>query len=105
MSVIYEVNLRIDPERAADFGAWLPDHVQEVVELPGFVSAEIAREETDDQDAPAWSVRYRLVDREALERYLDKDAERMRADGLKRFGDRMQASRRILESTHRLPQS
>ena len=38
--VIYEVNLAVDAEIAAAYRAWLAPHIGEVLEVPGFVSAE-----------------------------------------------------------------
>lgn len=102
MTVIYEVNLRIAAPVAEPFADWLPAHVAEMLALPGFMDAVIAREETDDEEATAWSVRYRLEDRQALDDYLAEHSERMRADGLARFGEHMQASRRILTETLQL---
>lgn len=103
MSVLYEVNLEAHPDIAEEFEKWLPGHVDEVVSLPGFVVANICREERDDDRHPAWTVRYRLIDRDALDAYLDQYAEKMRDDGEQRFGDRFSATRRILTELRRLP--
>lgn len=103
MSMIYEVNLEVHPDIARDFADWLPGHVEAVLELPGFVDAEIASEEGESGDHPAWSVRYRLIDREALDHYIDEHAESMRAQATERFGDKFSASRRILKEHRRLP--
>jgi len=94
--VIYEVNLHIAAPVAASFADWLPGHVEDMLALPGFIDAVIAGEEADDNGSVAWSVRYRLRDRQALDDYFTEHAGRMRADGVERFGEHMQASRRIL---------
>ncbi|MBI1366733.1 MAG: DUF4286 family protein [Alphaproteobacteria bacterium] len=39
---------------------------------------------------------YRLESRQALNAYLAGPAASMRADGLRRFGDKMKARRRVL---------
>jgi hypothetical protein len=96
--LVYEVNLAVEAGIAEAFAAWLPGHVGELLALPGFLSAEIFR---IDEPAPpageiALSVRYRLRDRAALEAYLAGPAERLRADGLRRFGGRFRAERRVL---------
>jgi len=98
--IAYEVNLDVDADVFAPFRAWLDEHVQHMLALPGFVAAEIL-ECTDPP--PAAGRRnvctiYRLTDAAALERYLREDAARMRADGLQRFPDRFSATRRILKS-------
>ncbi len=103
MVVIYEVNLDIDTEAAPDFAEWLPHHVAEILALPGFIDAIIAREEEGTEHGKvAWSVRYRLQDRQSLDHYLAVHAERMRADGLDRFGGQMRANRRILTEIRHL---
>lgn len=92
--VIYEVNLEVQPEIAANFARWLDAHIKDMLTLPGFVGAKTYA--VTETEHPTFCVHYQLVDRAALEAYFQTDAERMRADGLKRFGDAMTASRRIL---------
>ncbi|MEO1573601.1 MAG: DUF4286 family protein [Pseudomonadota bacterium] len=98
--VIYEVNLAIAPARGDEFDAWLQDHVQAMLELPGFTGAQTLAVEPElnaPPDAPLRrTVQYRLTDRAALDRYFEQHAARMRADGVTRFGDDMSATRRIL---------
>ncbi|KFN49877.1 DUF4286 family protein [Arenimonas composti] len=97
-AVIYEVNLQVRPDLAAAYLAWLHGHVAEILALPGFEAATIARdrEATDD----GWlqlCCHYRLRDADALETYLREHAPRLRADGITRFGDGFRARRRILD--------
>jgi hypothetical protein len=100
VKVIYEVNLQVAAPAADAFAEWLPGHIEDMLALPGFIDAVIALEESTNPAAAAWSVRYRLHDRMALDNYLHTHADRMRADGLARFGDHMSATRRILVETH-----
>ena len=97
--LVYEVNLAVDAEVAAPFADWLPGHVAELLALPGFLSAEILRVEEPAPPAGevALSVCYRLRDRAALDAYLRDHADRLRGDGLARFGGRFRASRRVLQ--------
>ena len=44
-----------------------------------------------------YSIQYRSYSREALEAYYREDADRLKADGLKRFADKMLAFRTELE--------
>lgn len=95
----YEVDLEVDEQVAAAFQAWLTGHVQDMLALPGFLSATCWRV-VDPAPASGRSslcVRYVLADRAALAAYLDGAAVRMRAEGLARFGGRFQARRRVLE--------
>lgn len=98
--VIYEVNLAVDADAAADYAAWLGPHIDEVLAVPGFVSAEWWEVEPD-AGAPAdgrrrWCVQYRVESREALADYVERHAARLRGDGLARFGGRFTAGRRVL---------
>lgn len=101
--VVYEVNLRVAPDVFAAYRLWLADHIAQILALDGFVAATVFTDDAPDPDG--WSrlvVHYTLEDRAALDRYLEHDAPRMRADGVARFGDRFAATRRILavESVH-----
>lgn len=94
--LIYEVTLDIEAGRATEFDAWLKQHVQAMLALPGFQDARILRPETGDGTVRR-VVQYTLAGRAELDRYFAEDAPRMRADGAKRFGEAMRASRRVLD--------
>lgn len=99
--VFYEVNLRIDADIAAEYRLWLAGHIKEMLDIPGFVDAEVL--EVIDPAAPAdcvqLSVRYRVHGMAALQDYFEHRAAKMREAGTARFGGRFQAERRILQST------
>lgn len=98
--VIYEVNLAVDPDAASAYAAWLAPHVDEVLAVPGFVSADWWAVEPDGdrtpQDPVRWCVQYRVESRAALETYFREHAERLRGVGAARFGGRFTATRRVL---------
>jgi len=95
--VIYEVNLDVDAAVATDYRGWLDAHVQDMLALPGFVSAQVFEvAEPVEAGRVVYCVHYRLRDAAALDAYLREYAARMRADGAARFGDRFRASRRVL---------
>ena len=97
--IVYEVNLTVDREIADDYANWLGPHIEEMLALPGFESAEWLEDVDYDEEegaAPRWSVRYRLRSHDDLARYYEEHAERMRADGLDRFGTKFKATRRVL---------
>jgi hypothetical protein len=95
-TVLYEVNLEADAALEAPFDTWLRDHIADMLQFEGFLSAEIL----DDVETPPGRVRrivqYRLRNQAALDRYLREDAPRMREHGVVRFGDRFKATRREL---------
>lgn len=96
--VIYEVSLAVDAEVADAYAAWLAPHIEEVLGVPGFVSAAWFEVESDGPpDARReWVVQYRVKSRRALQAYFDHHAARLRGDGLDRFGGRFEATRRVL---------
>lgn len=96
--IIYEVNLTFDVEIAEEFREWLGLHVDDMLRIEGFESAEVhlVEEPEPPPGRATLSVRYRLTDRTALNAYLATHAERMRADGVRHFGDRFSATRRVL---------
>jgi len=96
--VLYEVNVQVDRDIAADYRAWLDAHVGVMLALPGFTGAEVFEVVETPPDAGHLSlcVHYRLRDQAALDDYLREHATHMRADGIARFGDRFRASRRVL---------
>jgi hypothetical protein len=105
-SVTYEVRLEVDEAIAADVDAWLPEHVAEMLRLPGFTSAQVY----DDAPLPVprdhkvrRTVRYELASSDALTAYLRDHAARMRQEGAQRFGDRMSATRRVLQPVDTAP--
>jgi hypothetical protein len=94
--VIYEVEARLDPSIVDEFDAWLPGHVREVITRPGFTGAEMQR---PVGEGPAGEVlrrtQYRVEGMAALERYVEQDAPRLRADVAARFGEMAIFSRRV----------
>jgi hypothetical protein len=98
--VIYEVRLEAEREIAGELDAWLPGHVAEMLRLPGFMSARIFAD-SPLPDPPDGRVRrtvhYELQSLDALTGYLRDHAARMREAGRARFGDRMRATRSVLE--------
>src|SRR5690606_19322006 len=100
--VIYEVNLSVDAEVAGAYAAWLGPHIDELLALDGFLGAARFAVEGDAGSGPGraprvrWCVQYRLRDREALDRYFEEHAARLRGDGLARFRGRFEATRRVL---------
>lgn len=95
--LVYEVTLDIQADAAVEFDAWLKDHVRQMLALPGFHDARILKPEGPEAGTERRVVQYTLGSRGELDRYLAEHAPRMREDGVKRFGDRMQASRRVFD--------
>ncbi len=94
--VIYEVDLDADPAIEGPFDTWLRDHIADVLQFPGFLSAEILAASIAPGDRIRRTVQYRLRDRAALDDYLENHATRLEAQGAALLGDRFVATRRVL---------
>jgi hypothetical protein len=95
--VVYEVSVRFtDPSISEQYSKWLSDHhVEEVLQFPGFESAEILSQ----VDQPGVVVRYNLASEDVFTKYNGSEiAKKLRADAIGLFGDKFQASRRVLIS-------
>lgn len=90
--VVYEVELEAEAAIEGPFDTWLRDHIADVLQLPGFLSAEVLAETTPVAGRVRRTVQYRLQDQAALDGYLRDHASRMHASGVARFG--AQASER-----------
>jgi hypothetical protein len=95
-TVLYEVNLDADTAIEGPFDTWLRDHIADVLQFDGFLSAEILGDDTAAEGRVRRIVQYRLRNQAALDAYLRDHAPRMRAQGIEKFGDRFRSERRVL---------
>lgn len=108
MSIIYEVNLRIEPAIQHEFMSWLYEHIGEMLKLEGFIRAVVydpqevegllAEEKSDImlEQTRQVVVHYEMHDKIALKYYLEHYAQSMRADGIAKFPKQFSATRRVL---------
>jgi Protein of unknown function (DUF3667)/Domain of unknown function (DUF4286) len=101
-TVIYEVTLDADAGIRKELDTWLKIHVHDMLQLPGFLDAKILRPKIQSDSAVSVTsmrrvVRYKLTSRKYIEQYFQQHAARMRAEAATRFGQNLQASRRILD--------
>ncbi len=94
--VIYEVNLNIDGEIYVEYLVWLKEHVQQMLQFPGFIQASFFKPEQEGNTAQEkLTVQYQLKSRDDLQTYFNEFAPKMREDGINRFGNKFSAERRI----------
>ena len=105
MAFIYEVECQLDPDIVADYDAWLPGHVRDVLACAGFVGASIESPETAPGERQRRRVRYRVESAAALDHYLENDATRLRAETAQRYGGRLQCERRVFKPREELTPS
>jgi hypothetical protein len=95
-AVIYEVNLTIDVDVVERFDEWLHKHTEEMLAIPGFISASISVPDVEDEHQKHRCVQYRLSDQATLDNYLEHHAKGMRAKSLQHFEGHFTAKRRVL---------
>jgi len=101
-NLIYEVECELDPDIVADYDAWLPGHVQDVLACAGFLGATIEAPEMPPGTRQRRIIRYELESAAALDHYLENEATRLRTETAQRFGGRVRCERRALKPRHDL---
>ena len=96
---VYEVTHRVDPEIIDDFDAWLATHIEDMLELPSIARASVFVADPDEQGRPRRVTHYLFDSDNELDEYLAGPANSMRQAAAQRFGDRFEASRRVLHET------
>jgi quinol monooxygenase YgiN len=91
--LIYEVNLKVAEQILEPYLLWLQDHIKVILQEPGFLKAHVYEE---GQNKGSFVVQYHVENSQALERYLQDTAPRMRQEAIDLFGDKFQATRRVL---------
>lgn len=95
--VMYEVDLEADAAIEGPFDTWLRDHIADLLQLPGFLSAEVLSDGSSVQGKVRRTVQYRLRNQDALDDYLSNHAPRMQETGGRLFGEQFKAERRALK--------
>lgn len=93
--ILYEVIADISPDARGDYLDWLTPHMAQMLTYDGFLSGEIFVSAEDECEITSV---YSLRDMAAMDAYLAGPAKEMRADGVKRFGGKLVARRRILKA-------
>ena len=93
--ILYEVNLKIKKEVGELFLKWLPGHMERVLKANGFFQASLFHEDREEEDALRLTVFYKVKTKKDLEFYFNGYAREMREEGLKKFPDQFEASRKI----------
>ncbi|RCS26105.1 DUF4286 family protein [Polaribacter sp. WD7] len=91
---IYNVTINIDDNLHKEWLTWIETHVSDVLNTGKFTSAKLTEVLVDeDMGGKTYSVQYTANTREDLDAYYKEDADRLRVEGLKKFGDKMLAFR------------
>ena len=100
--LIYEVECQLDPDVVADYDAWLPGHIRDVLACAGFLGATIEAPQTAAGEPQRRLIRYRVENAAALDDYLENKATALRTETAQRFGSRVRCERRVIRPRHDL---
>ncbi len=96
--IIYNVTINIDESIHDEWLTWIKEHIPQVLATGKFDKAILTKVLVEeDQGSQTYSVQYRSYSREALDSYYKEDAEKLKAEGLKKFADKMLAFRTELQ--------
>lgn len=96
--IIYNVTVNIDDSIHNDWLVWIKEHIPQVLGTGKFEKATLSKVLVEeDMGGQTYSIQYKSYSREALEAYYREDAEKLRTEGLKKFGDKMLAFRTELQ--------
>jgi len=96
---LYEVTYDVDADVISEFDAWLAQHADEMLELPGILRANTYIADEGDSGRPRRVAWYQFESDTDLEQYLEGSAGRMRASAEQRFDGRYRVTRRILHES------
>lgn len=96
--IIYNVTINIDESIHDEWLLWIKEHIPQVLATGKFKEAKLTKVLVEEElGGVTYSVQYRAFSRESLDAYYKEDAEKLRNDGLKRFGNKTLAFRTELE--------
>ncbi|MCA0131072.1 DUF4286 family protein [Winogradskyella alexanderae] len=96
--LIYNVTVNIDDSVHDEWLNWIKEHIPQVLATGKFTEAKLTKVLVEEEmGGQTYSIQYKAHNREALNKYYNEDADRLRQDGLKRFADKMLAFRTELE--------
>jgi hypothetical protein len=95
---IYNVTVNVDDSVHDEWLLWIKEHIPQVLSTGKFEKATLTKVLVEeDMGGQTYSVQYRSYSREALDAYYKEDADRLRAETLKKFADKILAFRTELQ--------
>lgn len=96
--IIYNVTVNIHDSIVDQWLVWIKEHIPQVLATGKFSEAKLTKVLVEEQmGGQTYSIQYRAISKEALKAYYQNEAEKLRQDGLTKFGDKMLAFRTELE--------
>lgn len=91
---IYNVTINIDDSVHKEWLIWIESHILEVLNTGKFTSAKFTEVLVEEEmGGKTYSIQYSANTKEDLKDYYREDADNLRAEGLRKFADKMLAFR------------
>ena len=91
---IYNVTININEAVHEEWLTWMETHILDVLNTGKFTSAKLTEVLVDEEmGGRTYSIQFTANTREDLDYYYKEDADRLRRESLKKFGDKMLAFR------------
>jgi len=105
--ILYNVTINIHESVHDKWMNWmLEKHINEVLATGKFSSARMVKVLVEEEmGGVTYAIQYTTDSKETLQRYYNEDAERLREEGTRLFGDKMLAFRTELELVSEFYQS
>lgn len=95
---IYNVTINISDEVHQEWLTWMETHILDVLNTGKFISAKLTQVLVDEEmGGKTYSIQYTANTKEDINLYYREDANNLRIEGLKKFGDKMLAFRTELK--------
>jgi hypothetical protein len=95
---IYNVTINIDDAVHEEWLTWMESHILKVLNTNKFVSAKFTQVLVEEEmGGKTYSVQYTANSKEDLETYYTENAEELRKESAKKFGNKMLAFRTELK--------
>ena len=95
---IYNVTINIDDSVHDEWLIWMESHIPEVLNTGKFISAKFTEVLVEEEmGGKTYSVQYTANSKDDVEAYYKEDADELRIEALKKFGDKMLAFRTELK--------
>ncbi|QJP34161.1 DUF4286 family protein [Nonlabens sp. Ci31] len=96
--IIYNVTCNMDASLESEWIPWIREHIAKVLGTGLFMDARLTRVLVEDKDGSStFSIQYKAIDKDALQKYYDDYAPALRKEGLAKFGERVLSFRTELE--------
>ena len=94
---IYNVTINIEDSSHDEWLVWMETHIGDVLNTGKFTSAKLTEVLAENESGRTYSVQYSANSRKDLDDYYQFHADKLRAEAIKKFGNKMLAFRTELK--------